>query len=87
MYVIVVYDVDVKRVGKVMKFLRTYLNWIQNSVFEGELTEGQFYKMKNGLSKIIKGKEDSVIIFRMPDDKFVEKTIMGIEKNPTDNLI
>lgn len=87
MYVIVVYDVDVKRVNKTMKYLRTYLNWIQNSVFEGELTEGQFYKMKSGLSKIIKDKEDSVIIFKMPDDKFVDKFVMGIEKNSTDNLI
>ena len=33
MYVIVVYDVGVKRVGKVCKYLRQHLNWVQNSVF------------------------------------------------------
>lgn len=40
MYTIVVYDVGEKRVAKVCKYLRTVLQWMQNSVFEGELTEG-----------------------------------------------
>ena len=35
MYVIVVYDVEEKRVAKVLKYLRSYLNCVQNSVFEG----------------------------------------------------
>lgn len=39
MYVILVYDIDAKRVGKMLKLCRRYLNWIQNSVFEGELTD------------------------------------------------
>ena len=39
MYVIAVYDVGQKRVGKMLKLCRRYLNWIQNSVFEGEITD------------------------------------------------
>jgi len=39
MYVILVYDVNEKRVAKMLKLCRRYLNWIQNSVFEGEITE------------------------------------------------
>ena len=39
MYVILVYDVGEKRVGKMLKLCRRYLNWIQNSVFEGEISE------------------------------------------------
>ena len=38
MYVILVYDINVDRVDKVRKFLRQSLIWVQNSVFEGELT-------------------------------------------------
>ena len=34
MYVILVYDIGEKRVGKMLKLCRQYLNWIQNSVFE-----------------------------------------------------
>ena len=39
MYVILVYDCGEKRVGKMLKLCRKYLNWIQNSVFEGEISE------------------------------------------------
>jgi CRISPR-associated protein Cas2 len=39
MYVILVYDVNEKRVAKMLKLCRRYLNWIQNSVFEGEISE------------------------------------------------
>ena len=37
MYIIIVYDINTKRVNKVKSLLRMYLNWIQNSVFEGEI--------------------------------------------------
>ena len=39
MYVILVYDVDQKRTAKMLKLCRRYLSWIQNSVFEGEISE------------------------------------------------
>ena len=39
MYVILIYDVAEKRAGKMLKLCRQYLCWIQNSVFEGELSE------------------------------------------------
>ena len=40
MYLIVVYDiVSQKRGTKLLKFLRQYLNWVQNSVLEGDVTE------------------------------------------------
>lgn len=48
MYVVLVYDMGEKRVGKMLKLCRRYLNWIQNSVFEGEITE---VKLKELLSK------------------------------------
>ena len=40
MYLIMVYDINEKRVKKVLKIGRKYLDWIQNSVLEGEITEG-----------------------------------------------
>ena len=42
MYVIIVYDIKAERVNKVKSFLRQYLFWIQNSVFEGEASESEF---------------------------------------------
>jgi CRISPR-associated protein Cas2 len=41
MYVIVVYDVGIERLNKVRIFLKQYLNWVQNSVLEGELTKAE----------------------------------------------
>ena len=53
MYVIIVYDIKVERVNKVKSFLRQYLFWIQNSVFEGEASESEFKIIYDGLMKII----------------------------------
>ena len=45
MYIILVYDIQVERVAKVCKYLRQHLNWIQNSVFEGQLTKAQMARV------------------------------------------
>ena len=45
MYVILVYDVDQKRTAKKLKLCRRYLSWIQNSVFEGEISEVQLKQL------------------------------------------
>lgn len=63
MYVIVVYDVGEKRVGKMLKLCRQYLCWIQNSVFEGELSEAKLRELKLKIKGIIDPSEDSIIIF------------------------
>ncbi len=87
MYYILVYDVKEKRVQKVHKFLKRYLNWVQNSVFEGELTKGQFEALKIALKKLLKTEEDSVIIYKLGSLKYTEREIVGVEKNLTDNLL
>ena len=39
MHVVIVYDVSTERVARVCKSLRRHLTWVQNSVFEGEVTK------------------------------------------------
>lgn len=46
MYVILVYDFGERRVAKMLKLCRKYLNWIQNSVFEGEISEVRLKEIK-----------------------------------------
>ncbi len=87
MYVLIVYDVGEKRVAKILKFLRKYLNWIQNSVFEGHVTDAQLLKIKNGINRIIDPETDSVIIFIARSEKWLNKEIIGQEKNPTSNFV
>jgi CRISPR-associated protein Cas2 len=80
MYVIVVYDVSVSRVNKVCQFLRRYLNWVQNSVFEGELTESELKKVEIGIKEIIDVNEDSVIIYQFQTEKVLQKEHIGVKK-------
>lgn len=87
MYVIIVYDVSVERVNKVCKFLRRYLNWIQNSVFEGELTESQFRKVKAEIKTRVDESIDSVIIFIVSSQSMMQKEVIGIKKAETSNIV
>lgn len=87
MYFILVYDVGEKRVQKVHKLLKRYLNWVQNSVFEGELTEGKFEALRVELNKRMHSDEDSVIIYKLGSLKYTDREIIGVEKNLTDNLL
>lgn len=84
MYVILVYDIGQKRVAKMLKLCRQYLNWIQNSVFEGELTSVQLKELKLRAKTIMKEKEDSLIIFVSRSEKWLEKEVIGKEKNQLD---
>ena len=87
MYVIVVYDVREKRVGKMLKLCRQYLNWIQNSVLEGELSEVKLRELKIRMKSIIQEDEDSVIIFSNKMDYSMDKQILGKERMTTDNFL
>ena len=87
MYALVVYDVGVERVEKVRRWLIRYLCWVQNSVFEGELSEGQLAELKDGVKSIIDTEEDSVYIYQMSDRKWLNKDVIGVEKEMTGNII
>jgi CRISPR-associated protein Cas2 len=87
MYVILVYDMDQKRVGKMLKLCRRYLNWIQNSVFEGELTEVKLKELILEAKEIMKIETDSLIIFSSRQEKWLEKQVIGKEKNEIDNML
>jgi CRISPR-associated protein Cas2 len=87
MYYILVYDVKEKRVAKIHKLMKKYLNWVQNSVFEGELTEGQFEALHIELKGRIMEEEDSVIVYELGNLKYTSRRIIGREKNPTENLL
>ncbi|MBV7531085.1 CRISPR-associated endonuclease Cas2 [Chitinophaga sp. sic0106] len=87
MYIILVYDISEKRVGKMLKLCRRYLNWIQNSVFEGDITEVGLKELKYKAKQIMNTGEDSIIIFSSRDAKWLDKEIIGQEKNKLDNFL
>jgi len=87
MYVILAYDIGEKRVGKMLKLCRKYLNWIQNSVFEGEITRVKLKELKIKASKIMDEEIDSLIIFKSRQEKWLDKEIIGQERNPLDHIL
>jgi CRISPR-associated protein Cas2 len=88
MYVILVYDMGEKRVGKMLKLCRQYLNWIQNSVFEGEISEVKLKELISRAEFIMEPEEtDSLILFKSREQKWLEKEVIGHEKNDLDQFL
>lgn len=84
MYVILVYDFGEKRVGKMLKLCRRYLNWIQNSVFEGEISEVRLKELIMLAEKFMKKETDSIILFKGRTQNAMEKEIVGRECSSID---
>ena len=87
MYVIVVYDIDVERLNKVRAILRRYLFWVQNSVFEGEISESSLAALKKQLKDVMDKSYDSVIFYRFSSQKAVIRDVLGIDPGMRDFLL
>ena len=87
MYVVIVYDVGVERVNNVRKFLRQYMMWRQNSVFEGELTSAEYERIKKEIKEIIEKDLDFVIFYSVRDKKYLKVEEMGKSKADTGNIL
>ena len=87
MYLITVYDVNEKRVNKVLKVCRKYLSWIQNSVLEGEITKAKFERLKSEIAKVIDEKEDSIVFYILRDTKYSKREILGQDKGMPGNIL
>jgi CRISPR-associated protein Cas2 len=87
MYVLLVYDVEVTRVVKVHKFLKRHLHWVQNSVFEGELTDAQVETVKAGLRRLIEDETDSVLIYTSRDRRWLSRESIGRQRSAISNVV
>lgn len=92
MYVILVYDIKTDEGGqrvlnKIFKTCKKYLSHIQNSVFEGELSNSQIIKLQYELKDIIRVDKDSIIIFKSRNERWLEKEMWGVKEDKTSNFI
>ncbi len=93
MKVIFIYDIelkdpkDQKRLNKVKKIARKYLTHIQKSVFEGELTEGQIFKMESEILKVMDKARDSGIFYLIPDGVKILKKLITDVPDKDNNII
>lgn len=84
MFVILVYDFGEKRVGRALKICRRYLTWVQNSVFEGDISTANLKKLKCELSDIMVTGEDSIIVYTFKSTKYSKREVLGVSKNQQD---
>lgn len=91
MYVILVYDIKSEGGSKIWRktfqTCKRYLSHIQNSVFEGEISEAQLLQLKYELNSILRKDEDSVIVFKSRNEKWIPKEMWGIQEDTTSNFL
>jgi CRISPR-associated protein Cas2 len=80
-YIYVIYDIKEKRVNKVFKICKKYLEHYQNSVFRGEITESNLMKLKIELKNIINKDEDNILFLYYITAKSVILEEIGIKNN------
>ena len=91
MYIILVYDIvsddQGARVSRnVFKICKKYLTNIQKSVFEGNLTELSYMKLKTELNEYIRNDKDSLLIFKSRNERWLEKEFIGKIDDKTSNF-
>lgn len=78
-YVLAVYDVDQKRVAKMLRLFRRYLHWVQNSVFEGDIGVAALAELQRSAEALMRD-TDSVLIYRLRDERYAERIVLGCER-------
>jgi len=91
MYVILVYDIKndgggQKVLAKTYKICKRYLTHIQNSVFEGELSESQILQLQYELKSVVRKELDSVILFKSRSNRWLEKEFWANQEDLTSNF-
>lgn len=91
LYVILVYDILSDEKGayvsrNVFKTCKKYLTHIQKSVFEGNLTELNYMKLKVELEEFIRKDKDSLLVFKSRNERWLEKEYLGLVDDKTSNF-
>ena len=87
MYFVAAYDVGVDRVHDMLKLFRRYLTWVQNSVFEGELTEAQYKALRSEAEALMDTDTDSVIFWNVRAQKYCDRETLGAERGTIGRIL
>ena len=79
MYVILVYDIC--KEGNGQKRCKQNLVHIQKSVFEGEISDADLFKLEGSIEKEIDKSTDSVIIFKSRNERWLDKNVIGLQQD------
>lgn len=91
MYIILVYDISNTDNGSfiqrnIYKTCKKYLYHVQNSVFEGELSESQYKRLLLDLKTYIR-ECDSVIVFKSRNGNWLEKEFLANDNDITSDFV
>ncbi len=88
MFIILYYDMGENRVAKMLKTCRKYLLWVQNSVFEGEISEANYQRLLFDIEKIVdKSSSDSIVIYQFRSMLYSKRDVIGNDKKIDINFI
>lgn len=85
-YLVVVYDVAVRRQRSVRTFLAQRLSHAQRSVFEGELTDAQIRILREGLIQRL-GDGDSALLYEWSDLRQRRRTALGTASDGPSRIV
>jgi CRISPR-associated protein Cas2 len=80
-FVLVTYDVPAERTHIYRKLLRRRLEHIQQSVFHGNITEGQLMEIRHDIEDELEP-DDSIYLFTAEVAGTVECTVLGEAEEP-----
>jgi CRISPR-associated protein Cas2 len=81
-YVVLVYDMEAERTHLMLKLGRRYLTHVQNSVLEGEISEGDLTRLQEEIDGLLQEGE-SVILYELSSDTLLGRTVYG--EDPTED--
>ncbi|ELY55974.1 CRISPR-associated endoribonuclease Cas2 [Natronococcus amylolyticus DSM 10524] len=61
MFVVIVYDVRAGRTQEICNYLRRWLDWRQNSVFDGHLTQSEYERVLSWLQTFVNSGEQVLV--------------------------
>ena len=85
-YLLLVYDVGEKRVGKVFKIVKKYLMPLQRSVFRGPISEADYAALKKELLRVLDLSEDFVCMMRMTGESAFREERLGEPETNQESL-
>jgi CRISPR-associated protein Cas2 len=91
MYIILVYDIEMDKSGarvsrRIFKTCKKYLTHVQKSVFEGDIALALLAKLEAELKIIIRKDQDSVLVFKSREERWLQKEFWGKEDDKTSNF-
>ena len=86
MFVLIVYDTEADNCVKLHKCLKKYLNWNQNSVFEGNVTRAQYVKIRDIL-EVQRAPKSHIVLYSMENEKLLTREELGDAQGNVSNII